>query len=121
MNSFECVTSTSRLSAVGTEVDMVGAKSFDVSLKMIVGTFSVIGVIVSFLSFNIGRASVVSDLRTEIASNYITKEQYRNDQNQQAAVLSEMKAQIKYIYEREIERAQRGRGVHADSLVTEPD
>lgn len=100
---------------------MPGAKTFDVSLRMIVGTFTAIGVVVSFLSFSIGRASVVSDLRNEIASQYITKEQYRTDQNQQAAVLSEMKAQIKYIYEREIERAQRARSVHADSLVVEPD
>lgn len=101
---------------------MVGAnKSFDVSLKMIVGTFSVVGVVVSFLSFNIGRASVVSDLRSEMAATYLLKEQYIHDQNQQAVVFAEVKSQIKYLYEREIERAQRNRSVHADSLVVEPD
>lgn len=107
---------------------MATGGGYNVSLKTLMSAFSVVGAVISFLSFNIGRASVVSDLRKEIQEKYVERTQYATDQTQQAAIIqrnySELLKQMDAL--REDQRSiilllTRNRKLVAESLRTEPD
>lgn len=101
---------------------------YNVSLKTLLSAFSVVGAVISFLSFNIGRASVVSDLRREMQEKYVERTQYATDQTQQAQIIqrnyNEVIKQLDAL--REDQRSiilllTRNRKVVADSLLSEPN
>lgn len=107
---------------------VTGGRSYDLSLKTLVSAFTIVGVLVSFLSFNIGRASVVSEFRKEMQEKYVERTQYAIDQTQQAQIIqhnySEVMKQLDAL--REDQRSiilllTRNRKVVADSLLAGPD
>lgn len=107
---------------------MVAGGGYNVSLKTLLSAFTVVGVVISFLSFNIGRASVVSDFRKEIQEKYVERVQYSIDQNQQAQTIqhnyTELMKQLDSL--REDQRSiilllTRNRKLAADSLLAGPD
>lgn len=101
-----------------------GERVYPVTLKALVSGFTAVGVLISFLTFNIGRASVVSDLRKEIQEKYVERIQYRTDQDQLAASMSEIKAQNKSLDDKVTSLLlllTRNRKMVADSLIAEPD
>ena len=107
---------------------MVAGGGYNVSLKTLLSAFTVVGVVISFLSFNIGRASVVSDFRKEIQEKYVERVQYSIDQNQQAQTIqrnyTELMKQLDSL--REDQRSiilllTRNRKMAADSLLAGPD
>lgn len=107
---------------------VTGGRGFDLSLKTLVSGFTVIGVVISLVSFNIGRASVVADLRKEMQEKYVERAQYAVDQTQQAQIIqhnySEVMKQLDAL--REDQRSiilllTRNRKIVADSLLSSPD
>lgn len=101
-----------------------GERGYQVSLKTLLSIFSAVGVLISFLTFNIGRASVVSDLRKEIAEKYVERVQYHTDQDQLARSISEIKEQNQNLDDKLTNLLlllTRNRKVVADSLNAEPD
>lgn len=105
-----------------------GETKFTISLKTILAGCSAIGVVTSLLSFTIGRASVVSDLRNEMQEKYVERAQYAVDQTQQAQVIqhnyTEVMKQLDAL--REDQRSiilllTRNRKIVADSLLSSPD
>lgn len=106
----------------------MAAGGYNVSLRTLLSGFTVVSAVIAFLTFNIGRASVVSDLRKEISEKYVEREQYAKDQTQQAQIIqrnySEVMKQLDAL--REDQRSiilllTRNRKIVADSLLSNPD
>jgi hypothetical protein len=75
-----------------------------ITLASAVGIAGVASAVISTLTFVIGRASVVSDLRHEISRDYVSRAQYATDQQQVAQTLADIKASVDYLVRREIEK-----------------
>lgn len=97
---------------------------YNVSLKTLLSAFTAISALIAFLTFNIGRASVVSDLRKEISEKYVERAQYAKDQDQLARSLSELTAQSNKL-DTKITNIllllTEKRRIVADNLIAEPD
>lgn len=78
-----------------------------ITLKAAVSIAGVASAVISALAFVIGRATVVNDLRAEIARDFVSQRQYQADQQQIAKTLADIKDNVDYLVKREIQKNDR--------------
>lgn len=85
-------------------------RTYDVSLRTIGTIATIVSALVAFLTFSLGRASAVSDMREQ----YVSIEQYRSDQAQVIQALAAIDRKLTALMFAD-------RQVGGDSLIAEPD